>query len=218
MIDYPKKLASVLYVTGCNFRCPFCHNGNLIDTQVSLDRSTVLEHLMKRKNIIDGVVISGGEPTIHDLDFIKEIKKIGYLVKLDTNGYKPDVIQHLMDQRLIDYIAMDVKNGLRRYNETSGCEVDIDRIRETIDLIKNSDVDYEFRVTLTKAFHSLEDIEGVFELVRHTEKLVLQQYHYSDKQIVDRDFGYYTINEMKSFKSKFQMKYNIDKVIIKGKY
>lgn len=215
-IDYPHRLASVIYVAGCNFRCPYCHNRDLVLKNNTLDEARVYANIKKRRHLIEGIVLSGGEPTLYDLKALKTINELGYFIKLDTNGYDIEKIKTYRYD--LNYIAMDIKNGPKRYSETCGRAIDLDKIYGAIQWIKTSGIDYEFRSTLTKTFHSLEDIEGIFSMVSNSKRLVLQQYEYSSKQIENKDFSYYSLEEMSSFKARFQVQYNIEEVLVRGKY
>jgi pyruvate formate lyase activating enzyme len=220
MIDYPNELTSVVFTPGCNFRCSYCHNKDLIVSDDLKLESEVIEHLKKRRNILDGVVITGGEPTLQEdiKVFCMKVKSLGYKIKLDTNGSNPEVISELLKYKLIDYIAMDIKSSISEYNNISQVIVDIEKVKDSIDLIKSSTIDYEFRMTLIKEFHTIEIIEAMFNMISHSKKLALQQYHYSSEQINDVSYNAYTKEEMSRFKSKFQVRYNISNVIVRGKY
>lgn len=179
-VDYPKNLCSTIFLGGCNMNCSFCHNRRTAleeNSQREYSASKVLEFLQRRKGLIEAVCISGGEPTIHkDLkDFIKKIKEMGYKVKLDTNGSRPDVVRTLIDEKLVDYIAMDIKAPWSRYEEVCGCIVDLDKIKETVQLIRKSGIKYEFRTTFIPEM-SVDDIRQIASNIEGAEKYVLQQY------------------------------------------
>jgi len=166
LLDYPQKVAAIIFTSGCNMRCPFCYNPSLVlpDMIVKnklLVESEVLDFLIRRKKYLDGVVITGGEPTIHaDLSsFCQKLKDIGYDIKLDTNGLRPEVIKELIDGRLVDYIAMDIKGPADMIEKFAGQPVDTEKIKVTIELVKNSNLPYEFRSTVVSGFHRSEDIE-----------------------------------------------------------
>ena len=203
-IDYPKKASTVLFIGGCNFRCPYCHNPELVFEQgEELEQSHVLDFLQKRKKFIDGVVISGGEPTIHDeiVPLIEEIKKLGYAIKLDTNGTNPKTLRKLIDDRLIDYIAMDIKGPLSEYRSITNSEVDINNIEESINLIKNSDIDYEFRTTICKELLSQDQIIEIGKLINGAKRFCLQAYNLKEKILDEnRKFTCYNNKEMNEFK------------------
>lgn len=220
MIDYPNTLASVVYTPSCNFSCAFCHNGELVkDNHDFIHQDIVFEHLDKRANILDGVVITGGEPTLQQnlIPFMRRLKSKGFKVKLDTNGYKPHFLRKILDENLADYIAMDIKNGTINYDVTTGIDVDMNTINESIDLIQNSGVDYEFRTTLIKEFHSEEDIKCIAKLVKSAKRFVFQQYEYSATQLEDTKYRYYTLQEMENFRGILKNE-QISEIIIRGKY
>lgn len=189
LLDYPGHLASTIFLGGCNFRCPFCHNKGLVlcpSSEPIIPETVVLEHLIKRKNIIEGVCITGGEPTLSPdlLDFIKQLKMIGLLVKLDTNGYRPDIIQSLLNENLIDYIAMDIKSSPQNYATLTGLkEIDINKINESINIIMGSNIPYEFRTTLVKELHTMEDIELIGKWIEDCSNYYLQNYRENEHVI-----------------------------------
>ena len=177
--DYPNKVACVIFTSGCNFHCAFCHNRSLVDRSASLiSEEEIFEYLNKRKGILDGVVISGGEPTLQldILNFIKRIKQLGFLIKLDTNGSSYDIVKTLIDERLVDYIAMDIKNGPSYYDKITETNVNISEIEKTKNLLINSDIDYEFRTTLVKQYFTLESIEEMGCFLSGAKMLFLQKY------------------------------------------
>ena len=180
LLDYPGKVACILFTNGCNFRCPFCHNASLVRAQDGADISDaeVLEFLKKRQGILEGVSISGGEPLIHNelKDFIREVKKLGYPVKLDTNGSFPQKLRELIGEGLVDYVAMDVKNSFEKYNETTGINADIDSVKESIEILINGNIDYEFRTTLVSGFHTTQDMQRIGEMIKGTKKYYLQNF------------------------------------------
>lgn len=180
LVDFDNKLSAVLFCEGCNFRCPFCHNSSLVlNKNQKIDFNDILEYLLARKNVLDGVVISGGEPTLMvDLvDKCKKIKELGYLIKLDTNGTNPQVIKYLIDNKLIDYVAMDIKGSFINYNDIAGLSsLDLRKIKESINLLKISGIPYEFRTTLVKEFHNEERIKEMKEIVNGAKKMYLQHF------------------------------------------
>lgn len=180
LIDYPGKIACVVYTIGCNFRCPYCHNPELVDETVEtiITEEEILDFLDKRKVMIDGVVITGGEPTMHPelLDFMRKVKEKGFLVKLDSNGTNPAFLRKAIDENLVDYLAMDIKSPLSKYSQTVARPVDIDAIRESISLLISGGVDYEFRTTLIKALVSPQDIEEIGEEIAGAKKYYLQKF------------------------------------------
>ena len=186
LLDYPGKVACEIFTQGCNFECPFCQNSSLIPITNTgeFSEEEIFEYLNLRKNILDGVVITGGEPTVQkDLKgFIKKIKNLGLLVKLDTNGGNPKVLQELIDEDLVDYVAMDIKNIFNKYNITSGKKINLDNIKKSIEILKASKIDYEFRTTIIKEMHSLDDIVSICKLVGNA-KYYLQNFEDSENVI-----------------------------------
>ena len=183
LLDYPGKVACEIFTQGCNFECPFCQNSSLIPITNTgeFSEEEIFEYLTLRKNILDGVVITGGEPTVQkDLKgFIKKIKDLGLLVKLDTNGGNPKVLQELIDEKLVDYVAMDIKNIFNKYNITAGKKINLDNIKKSIEILKASKIDYEFRTTIIKEMHSLDDIISICKLVGDA-KYYLQNFEDSE--------------------------------------
>lgn len=183
LLDYPGKVACEIFTQGCNFECPFCQNSSLIPITNTgeFSEEEIFEYLVLRKKILDGVVITGGEPTVQkDLKgFIKKIKDLGLLVKLDTNGGNPKVLQELIDEDLVDYVAMDIKNIFNKYNITAGKKINLDNIKKSIEILKASKIDYEFRTTIIKEMHSLDDIISICKLVGNA-KYYLQNFEDSE--------------------------------------
>lgn len=179
-IDYPEKIACIVFTQGCNFRCGYCHNPELFENKEPvLSVPAFFEFLNKRKGKLDGVVITGGEPTLHGKDlieFIKEVKSLGFLVKLDTNGTHPDVLQELLDENLLDYIAMDIKAPLAKYKTITRTDIDTKIIKKSIDMIMNSGVDYEFRTTIVKSQLSVEDLRQIGELIQGAKRYYMQKF------------------------------------------
>lgn len=185
LIDYPGKLSSVIYTRGCNFRCFYCHNPQLVLPELygePYSEEKIFEFLQKRRNQIDGVVITGGEPTIHQdlIALILKIKELGYSIKLDTNGTNPDMIETLLFMDLLDYIAMDVKAPLHKYDKIIGYKIDVLRIRRSINIILNSGIEHEFRTTVVTSDLTSEDIVSIGELIRHASNYTLQQFNHTN--------------------------------------
>ena len=180
LLDYPGKVACILFTKGCNFRCPFCHNGSLVraDEIQTIADTEILTFLKKRQGILEGVCITGGEPLLHSglKEFIKEVKKLGYSVKLDTNGSFPDKLKALVEEGLVDYVAMDIKNSFAKYPLTCGVETDIDNIKESIDFLMSDSVDYEFRTTLVKELHAFDDMEEIGKSIKGAKRYFLQNF------------------------------------------
>lgn len=165
LLDYPGKVACTVFLGGCNFRCPFCHNSQLIgDADVLMDETELLDFLKKRKGLLDGVCITGGEPTLQKElpELLAQIKAMGYLVKLDTNGYRPEVLGNLLEQGLVDYVAMDVKSDPAGYARVAGVPgLQIEKIEGSLRLLLHGTVDYELRTTLVEPLHDVDSILGI---------------------------------------------------------
>lgn len=178
MVDFEGHLCATVFTGGCNFRCPFCQNSDLVNVTnlEQYSEEEIFAHLEKRKNIIDSVCISGGEPTLNpDLkNFIKKIKSKNLLVKLDTNGTKPELLENLIEENLVDYVAMDIKNSPSLYPKTAGAIVDISAIDKSVSLLKSGVVPYEFRTTLVAGHHTNESIEEMGKWLEGASKLYLQ--------------------------------------------
>lgn len=189
LLDYPGRVAATVFTGGCNFRCPFCHNGDLVLKPSALDvysEEEVFSFLKKRKNVLKGVCITGGEPTLQaDLpDFIRKIKELGYAVKLDTNGYEPDMLKRLLEEGLLDYVAMDIKNCREKYTQTVGLSVFFpEKIERSVLLLKQSQIDYEFRTTVVKELHTKEDLLKIGEWLSGCPRFFLQQYQENEHVI-----------------------------------
>ena len=182
LIDYPGHLAATVFTFGCNFRCPFCHNPELVSGSL-YKISGILEEdffkfLKERKGKLEGVCITGGEPTIQPdiVEFVRKIKNLGFKVKLDTNGARPDILRELFQKKLLDFVAMDIKSDLENYAKTTNSKLDIERIRLSVDLIRNSGIDYEFRTTAVPGLHKEEDFAKIGEWLEGSKKYVLQKY------------------------------------------
>ena len=181
LIDYPGKVACMVYTIGCPFRCPYCHNPELVDETVTthIDESIILEFLDSRKGMLDGIVITGGEPSMHGdslISFMKEVKRRGFLVKLDSNGVDPVFLEKVFSEKLVDFIAMDIKSPLVKYTETVGRPVNIDAIKKSIDSIKHSGIEYEFRTTIVKSMLSVEDLEQIGREIKGANTYYLQKF------------------------------------------
>jgi pyruvate formate lyase activating enzyme len=183
LVDYPEHIAASLFCGGCNFRCPNCHNSAIVlrpDDYADLSDREVWAFLEKRVQLLDGVVLSGGEPTLqHDLlAFALRLRGLGYRVKLDTNGYRPEVVQALIDRSAVDYVAMDIKAPLdaTRYARAAGVPIDIGRIRRTVDLLLGGSVAYEFRTTVVPGLFAEQDVVDVAKAIHGARRYYLQQF------------------------------------------
>ncbi len=189
LIDYPGRIAATLFTVGCNFRCPFCHNPELVDPDrfaPVLDEDEVLGRLRERSRFLDGVVIGGGEPTLQPalLPFIDRLKGLGLLVKLDTNGSRPDVLRELLAEGLVDYIAMDVKGPFDRYDRLAGIAADVGAIEASIARIAREAPDYEFRTTVAPTL-GREDVLRIAERLTGAKRYVLQAFRVPEKGLLD---------------------------------
>jgi len=202
LLDYPGKLAATVFTVGCSFRCPFCHNPELVNLQLAHNEESEKEFLAfldKRVGKLEGVCITGGEPTIQPdiIEFIKKIKKKGFLVKLDSNGTRPDVLKKIIDAKLVDYIAMDIKNQPKKYLATaglvetqfiaskSGASI-LDRIKLSVDMIMRSGIPYEFRTTVVPGLHSEKDFDEIAKWIKGARAYYLQEYR-EEQKILDNN-------------------------------
>lgn len=179
-VDYPGHLCCTIFLMGCNLRCKFCHNPRLVNMPDHTENVTlkdIVTFLEKRKGILEGVCISGGEPTVHkDLEsLIRQIKVMGYKVKLDTNGTNPEAVKNLIDQGLVNYVAVDIKATAEKYEEVAGCGVNTDNIKKTIEIVMNSKVDYEFRTTFLPDLDE-KDISEIAKSLAGSKRYVVQQF------------------------------------------
>ena len=207
LLDYPGHVAAIIFTNGCNMRCPFCHNYELVENQTQLDDlisiEEVMDYLIKRGKVLDGVIITGGEPTIQKglREFILEIKKNTNLsIKLDTNGLNPDVLEKLLDDKLIDYVAMDVKAKYDLYPEITRIKnINIEKIKKSIQIIKTKAPNYEFRTTVIKGFHNLDNLKDIINIIGSDSNYYLQKFIVSENVPV-KSLGEYSDNEMLELK------------------
>ena len=196
LLDFPGKMACTVFTGGCNFRCPFCHNASLVNDPLCYTSSAdeVLQYLEKRKGILNGVCITGGEPLLQpDLEeYIKKIKALGYSVKLDTNGYSPERLKKLLDTGLIDYVAMDIKASKQNYQKATGIDIDIDieKIEKSVELLKSGNTPFEFRTTVVKNIHFVEEFQDIAEWIKGTKKYYLQGFKDSGDILCDGCDGF----------------------------
>ncbi len=183
LLDFPGKVACILFTQGCNFRCPYCQNSGLIghENEELISEEEIFSYLNKRKGVLDGVVVSGGEPTVQpDLEaFMKKIKDMGFLVKLDTNGSNPDLIEKLIKDGVVDYIAMDIKNVLPLYMNVASVKASVDKLKRSIEIIKSSSIDHEFRTTIIKNIHDIDKMKEICSYVGG-DKMYLQNFEQSE--------------------------------------
>jgi pyruvate formate lyase activating enzyme len=181
LLDFPGRVACTVFIGGCDFRCPFCHNFELVDGTAKpiMDDEELLSFLSGRKGLLDGVAFTGGEPMINPglPELIRKIRDLGYAIKLDTNGYHPETLEMLLKEGLIDYVAMDIKNSPAKYAMTSGLEqLDLEPVKRSISLLLEGDVDYEFRTTVLKEFHEADDFEEMGKMIKGAKRYFLQAF------------------------------------------
>jgi len=186
LLDYPGHLAATIFLGGCNMRCPFCHNMDIVDASSlpeAVNPEEIFDFLKKRQNTLEGLCITGGEPTLNPElpDFITSVKLLGYKVKLDTNGTNPDMLINLIEQNLLDYVAMDIKSSLEQYSKLSGIpNIDTEKIKSSIKILNDSSIDHEYRTTIIKQYHTSNVIEEIGILLEGSNKHFLQNFKDSE--------------------------------------
>ncbi|MBR2908787.1 MAG: anaerobic ribonucleoside-triphosphate reductase activating protein [Clostridia bacterium] len=217
LVDYEGMMCATVFTGGCNFNCPFCHNAGLIRKEVDkLDTKDVLNYLGERKRLLDAVTVSGGEPTLEEglADFIKQVKCMGYKVKLDTNGTRPEVLKNLIEQNLLDYVAMDIKNNFEDYAPITGvCFNWVDRVKESLRILKDSNVNYELRTTLVKEYHKMNNILQLSEDLKGEKVLYLQKF--VDSGNINQA-GLSEIDKETAKKYQEILQKNVEKVVLRG--
>jgi len=214
LVDWDGKVVSVIFLPGCNFRCPYCQNMGLVqhpEKYLTVPENKIFDYLESHRSFIDGICITGGEPTIHRnkglTEFIRKIKTMGFLVKLDTNGSDPGYIKELVSHQLVDFIAMDVKAPLESYGRAVDVKVDTEAIKETIRFLLQGKIDYEFRTTVVPTITGIDEIEGIAKLIAGAGKYVLQQFepdHCEDIQLKKlKPFDADTISKMTDIARKY---------------
>lgn len=216
LLDYPGIVACTVFTGGCNFRCPFCQNADLVldpNSQPLIDENEVFAHLKKRSGIVKGICITGGEPTLQkDLpDFIKRVKAFSVKVKLDTNGSDPEILKYLIEQDLLDYVAMDIKAPLEDYKKVCGVKFDETKIKESVSLLLRGNVSYEFRTTVVKELHNEESFKSIGELIKGASQYFLQGYVDSER-VISRGFTSYSKEELEKFVCVLEGKVNNVKI------
>lgn len=221
LLDFPGQIACTVFTLGCNLRCPFCQNRSLVmpehfEPGTLLPLSQVFDFLQERKDKLQGVCITGGEPTLQAdlIDFIIQIKNLGYKIKLDTNGTKPDVLKTLFDKHLLDYIAMDIKSDKDNYNMLAGNDTDWNNLQASINLIKQSGIAYEFRTTVVKPLHNETIFQNIAKMLEHVTNYSLQYYQESD-DVIQPIYQTPSDQEMAAYQRILQT--CADHVVIKGR-
>jgi len=180
LLDYPDRTACTIFLGGCDFRCPFCHNMDIVEDKYpedSISEDYLFDYLKKRSKMLDGVCITGGEPLMSPdvTDLIRRIKRLGYSVKLDTNGSYPDRLKEIVSEGLVDYVAVDIKNSPDKYSRTAGCPGTlVEKVRETVEFLKEGRVDYEFRTTVMSPYHEPADFEEIGKWVQGAKRFYIQ--------------------------------------------
>ena len=216
MLDYPGKVAATVFTYGCNFRCPFCHNATLVIDEAQLfSEDEILAYLNKRKGILDGVCISGGEPLLQNdiFDFIKKIKSLGLLVKLDTNGSYPERLREAIDSGLVDYVAMDIKTSKENYSRVADTNVKIEDIEKSVQILLESNIDYEFRTTVVRELHTKEDFVKISNWIKGAKRYFLQCFK-DNENLIGNNLSAYTLPELEGFLEV--LKDNINEVRLRG--
>ncbi|HPC74111.1 MAG TPA: anaerobic ribonucleoside-triphosphate reductase activating protein [Syntrophales bacterium] len=219
LIDYPGKISTIIFTQGCNFRCPYCHNPELVDPKLfepPIPHEEIIGFLDRRRRKLDAVVVTGGEPTLQPnlIPFLRRVKEMGYLVKIDTNGALPEVLENLIAHRIADYIAMDVKAPLEKYTRVTRTEVDTERIRKSIDLVMTSGIPSEFRTTIVAPLVDREDIRKIGDLIRGARRFVLQKFVASKNLSEDfQNASTYPDSELEE--SRKELESVVDEVVIR---
>lgn len=208
LLDFPTKVACTVFTSGCNFRCPFCHNASLVTKNENLDTVNIdafFDYLKKRKGILDGVCITGGEPLLQkDIkDFITQIKELGYAVKLDTNGSNSKALIELVNSQLVDYVAMDIKGSKEKYSLICGVDMNryINDVCNSVEFLLSGAVEYEFRTTVVRGLHSYDDFDSIGKWISGANKYFLQQFKDSGDLISNDNFSAFSKEEMQEILS-----------------
>lgn len=219
LLDFPGRIASLVFFGGCNLTCPFCHNPTLVqspDQYPDYPVDVLLDELKKRSTFIDGVVISGGEPTL-DPDCIvlmREIKSLGLQIKLDTNGLRPDRLAKMFEEKLLDFVAIDLKTAPSRYGEMHSAPVDLEALSKSIDLLLSSDVDYEFRTTCVPGMVEPADVEAMGQAIQGAKLWVFQQFVTEQDMIEDLELEPYSDEVLLGYQA--QAEEYVEKVMLRG--
>jgi len=219
LLDYPGITACLIFTQGCNFRCPFCHNKDLLEDEIKteiVEEDEVFKYLKKRQGVLDGVCISGGEPLLQpDIEsFVTKVKDMGFKVKLDTNGSSPSRLKRLLDKGLLDYVAMDIKNDFLDYDKTSGIQmINIENIKRSISILEESNVEHEFRTTIVKELHSLLGLEEICKYLGPNAKYYIQNYKDCDT-VLKKGLSGFNTEELVSIQNK--LKLTNPNVVVRG--
>ena len=211
LIDYPGELAALVFTVGCNFRCPYCHNPELVyGTARKIDESYVLSFLKRRVGKLTGVSVTGGEPTLHGaqlVNFVEKVRSMGFKVKLDTNGSNPELIKHMIGQKLLNYIAMDIKAPLNKYRSLTKSNIEEKQIEKSIEIIMNSNIEYEFRTTVVKGLLTQKDIENILKIIEGARLYCIQNFSKTktlDTHYLNREsFGKNELSELKKLCDRY---------------
>ena len=212
LLDFPGYTAATVFFGGCNFRCPYCQNAGLVlhpENEPSISEEEILAFLKKRCGLLDGVCITGGEPTLYPQlpQFLQKIKELGYLIKLDTNGSQPEILKSLTEQGLLDYVAMDIKSSPSAYSKSCGlANPDMKAIKESVSFLMNGTLDYEFRTTVTRELHGEAEFAAIGEWLQGCRRYFLQAYRDSENIIKPNSFTSYTRKELEVFAASLQKK------------
>lgn len=217
LLDFPGKVACIIFTQGCNFCCSYCQNSLLIphENEELIAEEEIFDYLEKRKKVLDGIVISGGEPTIQVglVHFIKRVKELGLLVKLDTNGTNPKLLKQLIDEGLVDYVAMDIKNLLEDYAEVTCCKVNTANIKESMKILKENKVEYEFRTTIIKNIHTIDKILEICKYFDKSRISYLQNFEQSE-YVLNKELESFDRDELKEIERKVKKEY--PNIVVRG--
>ncbi len=202
-LDYPGKLCVTIFTKGCNFRCPFCHNAPLVLGEAEIiTEDEIFTFLKKRQGLIDAVCLTGGEPLLYDVsDFFKKVKSLGFLTKLDTNGTSPEKLSHLVNEGLVDYVAMDIKNSPSRYCVAAGENVDFEKIKKSVSFLLQGKTDFEFRTTVVKGLHDAKSMKEIGEWIKGDEKYYLQMFVPSENTLT-KGLEPYSADELEALRQE----------------
>ena len=201
MLDFPGKVACTIFTYGCNLRCPFCHNATLVIDEANLfSEEEIFTYINKRKGILDGVCVTGGEPLLQPdiIPFLQRLRETGLKIKLDTNGTYPDKLEEIINLGLVDYVAMDIKNSLDSYEKTVGTKINLNDIEKSVKILLDNRVDYEFRTTVVKELHKIEDFIKIGELIRGAKRYFLQCFK-DNENLIGENLSAHTVPDLKRF-------------------